>query len=142
MYTVCRAQTDKQREEAFDIRKKVFVEEQHVPLHIELDEHDDEAVHFVLYDDKRKPAGAGRFRIVDGKGKVERVCIDAFARNTGAGTLIMKEMEKFARDSSLSNLVLNAQVTAIPFYEKLGYQVDSGEFMDADIPHRRMVKNI
>ncbi|MEC1284064.1 GNAT family N-acetyltransferase, partial [Bacillus paralicheniformis] len=34
----------------------------------------------------------------------------------------------------------NAQTQAVPFYEKHGYKVVSEEFLDANIPHVKMVK--
>lgn len=33
---------------------------------------------------------------------------------------------------------LNAQTQALHFYEKLGFTVTSGEFLDAGIPHKAM----
>lgn len=138
---VIRATTEDQLQDAYAIRKKVFVEEQHVPLEIEIDEHENDSSHFVLYDEN-KPVGAGRFRILDGKGKVERICILSSYRGKGAGLKVMKKIEEFARDLYIKELVLNAQTSAIPFYTKQGYEVVSEEFLDAGIPHRTMKKTI
>lgn len=44
-----------QREDAYYVRKEVFVKEQEVPLEIEIDELEDEAIHFVIYNDDNKP---------------------------------------------------------------------------------------
>lgn len=130
-----------QLEDAFSVRKKVFVEEQMVPLEEEIDQFEDTATHFVLYKEG-KPTGAGRFRVVDGYGKVERICVLKEARKSGAGKEIMKQIEKFATDKGLEKLKLNAQTHAIPFYEGLGYEVVSDEFLDAGIPHKTMIKKI
>lgn len=138
---VIRATTEDQLQDAYAIRKKVFVEEQHVPLEIEIDDHENDSSHFVLYDEN-KPVGAGRFRILDGKGKVERICILPSYRGKGAGLKVMKKIEEFARDLYIKELVLNAQTSAIPFYTKQGYEVVSEEFLDAGIPHRTMKKTI
>ncbi len=138
---VIHAGTDHQIQDAFSIRKKVFVEEQKVPIEIEIDEHENNSAHFVLYDGE-EPAGAGRFRILDGKGKVERVCILPEYRGKGAGIQIMMEIEEYAKELPVEELVLNAQSYAVPFYEKLGYAVVSDEFLDAGIPHRKMVKKL
>src|SRR5206468_725759 len=40
----------------------------------------------------------------------------------------------------LRELVLNAQVAVIAFYERLGYRVEGPEFLEAGIPHRAMRK--
>ncbi|WP_054635143.1 GNAT family N-acetyltransferase [Thalassobacillus sp. C254] len=124
--------------DAYNVRFNVFVEEQKVPEEEEIDEFEEEAVHFVAYD-QDKPIGAGRFREVEGVGKVERICVLADYRHTGAGRLLMEAIEAFAKEQRV-NLKLNAQTRAKGFYEKLGYHVTSGEFMDAGIPHVEMKK--
>lgn len=135
------AGTDKQLRDAFSIRKKVFVEEQQVPIEIEIDEHEQTAAHFVLYDFE-KPAGAGRFRILDGQGKVERICVLQEYRGKGAGIQIMAKIEEYAKKLPVKEVFLNSQSYAVPFYEKLGYIVTSDEFLDAGIPHRKMKKTL
>jgi predicted GNAT family N-acyltransferase len=131
--------TPDQLEDAFFVRHEVFVKEQNVPPEEEIDEHESSATHFVLYDGK-EPVGAGRLRILNGKGKIERICVLPAYRNKGAGKLIMKAIEEEARRKQLSKVVLNAQTHAIPFYERLHYKVISDEFMDAGIPHQTMEK--
>ncbi|MBO0962586.1 GNAT family N-acetyltransferase [Neobacillus sp. MM2021_6] len=128
-------------EDAFSVRKIVFVEEQNVPLEEEIDQFEDVATHFVMYQEGA-PVGAGRFRIVDGYGKVERICVMKEARKTGTGKALMNEIESYAQMQGLHKLKLNAQTQAIPFYARLGYEVVSEEFMDAGIPHRTMIKEV
>ncbi|PFG07006.1 GNAT family N-acetyltransferase [Bacillus sp. es.034] len=135
------AKSEDQIQEVFHIRKKVFVEEQHVPLEEEIDEYENESTHFVLYAED-KAVGAGRFRILDGVGKVERICVLKSIRGKGAGRELMLAIEEYAKRQPLSQLKLNAQTYAIPFYEGLGYQVTSDEFLDAGIPHKTMKKTI
>lgn len=140
MNVICTT-TEDQLQDAFSIRKAVFVEEQKVPIELEIDEFEDQSTHFVLYDGLT-PVGAGRFRILDQIGKVERICILSSHRGNGSGKLIMQSIEKFATIQNIKTLKLNAQTYAIPFYEKLGYKVVSDEFLDAGIPHKAMVKTI
>lgn len=136
------ARSDFEREDAFQVRKKVFVEEQGVPISLEIDELDKSATHFIVYDDEQ-PIGAGRIREINiGIGKVERVCVLKELRGKHLGNLIMHELEKHAKSVGMTKIILNAQSYAVPFYEKLGYTVTSPEFMDADIPHRAMEKEI
>ncbi|OMP67074.1 GNAT family N-acetyltransferase [Domibacillus epiphyticus] len=135
------ATDEKQLEDAFTVRTAVFIEEQNVPPELELDELEDEAVHFVLYDDSNNPCGAGRFRTVGEYGKVERICVLKEVRGKGAGNIIMEAIEQHAAAiRGLTALKLNAQVQAIPFYEKRGYTVISEEFLDAGIVHKTMTK--
>ena len=142
MYNVKIVETAKEHEDAFAVRKQVFVEEQGVPLHLECDAEDASATHFIMYEGN-DPVGAARLRnIVDDTAKIERVCILQDQRGKKLGALIMKEMEKHAISMNKKKLKLHAQSYAIPFYEKLGYTVTSPEFMDAGIPHRAMEKTI
>ncbi|MEM1504271.1 GNAT family N-acetyltransferase [Domibacillus sp. 8LH] len=132
-----------QREDAYSVRTTVFVGEQNVPPALEIDELEDEAVHFILYDEEQKPCGAGRFRTVGEFGKVERICVLKEARGRGAGNLIMEAIEQHAQSvAGLTALKLDAQLHAIPFYEKRGYTVVSGEFVDAGILHKTMTKSL
>ena len=139
--TVKVVENQKELEEAFLVRKIVFVEEQNVPLEEEIDQYEDNATHFVMYHEG-SPVGAGRFRVVDGYGKVERICVLKEARKTGAGKAIMIAIESYADTQGLHKLKLNAQTHAIPFYAGLGYEVVSEEFLDAGIPHKTMMKEV
>lgn len=131
--------TEQDKQIAFAVRKAVFVEEQGVPEAEELDDLDQTSEHFLLYD-AAKPIGAGRFRSYENAGKFERICILSSYRGKGAGSFIMKEIEKFAEINGFKTLKLNAQTQALSFYEKLGYRITSEEFLDAGIPHRAMEK--
>jgi len=139
--TVKVVENEQELNDAYTVRKTVFIEEQHVPEDEEIDQYESDAIHFVLYHEGT-PIGAGRFRILDGCGKVERICVLKEARNHGAGREIMAGIEQFAKQHGINKLKLNAQTHAIPFYAGLGYEVVSEEFIDAGIPHKAMVKTI
>jgi predicted GNAT family N-acyltransferase len=132
---------DQQLKDAYKIRKTVFVDEQKVPPEEEIDHLESEATHFVLYQG-RTPIGAGRLRLVDGYGKVERICILKESRISGAGKSLMEGIESYAKEQRIQQLKLNAQSHAIPFYRKLGYEIVSEEFYEAGILHQSMLKSI
>lgn len=131
----------KERNQAYEIRKNVFVEEQGVSIKEEIDQHEEEAIHFIgyLYD---SPIAASRLRYIDDIGKLERLCILKEQRGKSFGRQMIAEMEQEIRKNNLSTAKLNAQTYAIPFYEQCGYTVISGEFMDAGIPHVTMIKQL
>ncbi|MET3683352.1 putative GNAT family N-acyltransferase [Alkalibacillus flavidus] len=142
MLNVKPIETIRQKDEAFDIRKIVFVEEQNVPFEEEMDEHDDHAIHFVGYSLERRPIAASRLRFTDEYGKLERIAVLKEERGNGYGRDIILAMEEVIRDKGYPKAKLNAQTYAIKFYEKLGYEIISDEFMDAGIPHVTMVKDL
>lgn len=131
-------------EKAFSIRKKVFVEEQKVPVEEEIDGFDvlDGDCEHVLLTDDHGAVGTGRVRLVDGYGKIQRVAILIEARKNGYGKVIITKLEQLAAARGAKKAKLDAQVHAIGFYEKLGYTVQSEVFMDAGIEHVLMTKEL
>ncbi|MDI7742841.1 GNAT family N-acetyltransferase [Lysinibacillus fusiformis] len=142
MYHFTIVENEKDLALAFSVRKKVFVEEQGVPEHVELDEHDNTSIHFIVKEEDQAIGAARLRKIEDTIGKVERVCVLEQYRGKNLGLLIMQKIEEYAKELDVKKLKLNAQSYAIPFYEKLHYTVTSPEFLDAGIPHRAMEKVI
>ncbi|GGE71477.1 GNAT family N-acetyltransferase [Priestia taiwanensis] len=133
--------TKEQLQDAYDVRTAVFVHEQHVPIEEEIDEHDATATHIVVYDNDNA-IGAARLRLVDGYGKLERICIMKDYRSAGYGKHIVMKLEELAREQNMTKSKLNAQTQAEGFYKKLGYETVSDVFMDANIPHVTMTKQL
>ncbi|WP_058828230.1 GNAT family N-acetyltransferase [Haloferax sp. Q22] len=139
------AVTEGERDDAFAVRKAVFVDEQGVDEELEWDEHDDpdaEAVHFVAYR-SGDPVGAARLREYEpGVGKVERVAVLESARGEGWGRRLMDALETEARERGFDSLLLHGQTTAEGFYHGLDYETTSDEFDEAGIPHVEMRKSL
>ncbi|PWA12758.1 GNAT family N-acetyltransferase [Pueribacillus theae] len=133
-------ETDKEMNDALYVRSVVFVEEQHVPVELEIDEHENHAIHFIVYNDEEKPIGAGRLRKVDNGGKIERISVLREFRNKGLGRLLMQKIEQTAKEKQWLPLLLNAQIQVETFYKSLGYSTCSETFMEAGIPHVSMKK--
>ncbi|QDQ02479.1 GNAT family N-acetyltransferase [Lysinibacillus fusiformis] len=127
---------------AFAIRRKVFIEEQQIPEDEEYDEFDalDAACEHILVYFNGQPVGTGRLRVVEGYGKLERICILQAFRKWGLGKVIIQKLEEMTREKGLTKSKLNAQVYAEGFYEKYGYKRTGEEFMDGGIPHILMKK--
>jgi len=133
---------DGDREDAYDVRWAVFVEEQSVDPDIEIDEHEDEAIHFVAYAED-EPVGAARLREPEpGVGKVERLAVLESHRETGLGRQLMEAVERQARAQGIDRLTLHGQVRVAGFYEHLGYERVGEQFMEADIPHVKFITSI
>jgi len=140
---VCReVLSPQERAHSFDIRCKVFVEEQHVPPELEIDEADEGALHFLIQRGEKALGTARLIRLSGGKAKIGRVAVLREARGCGAGKLLMEHMIKRARQEGFRELCLDAQLTVIPFYEKLGFSAEGDVFADAGILHRRMRRTL
>lgn len=132
-----------QREDAYYVRKEVFVKEQEVPIEIEIDELEDKATHFVIYNDDKKPQAAARLRIIEGsKAKLERICVLKEARSFGLGHKLLEVLETEAVANGAKEAVMHAQVHALPFYEKKGYKAVSEPFEEAGMKHVKMTKTL
>lgn len=81
-------------EQAFLIRKKVFVNEQKVPFEEEIDQFEDVSIHFLVFDDNNKLIATSRMQKVEDIVKIERVCILQEYRKLGIGKKLMEFMEK------------------------------------------------
>lgn len=127
---------------ALGVRRVVFVDEQQVPIEIEIDEYEKSATHFVAYDENRVPVGAGRLRQKGELAKVERICVLKDRRGERIGEAIMAKLEQVAKQKGFKGLLLNAQTHAQGFYEKLGYDVTSELFYEAGIAHVEMRKTL
>ncbi|WP_445194262.1 GNAT family N-acetyltransferase [Staphylococcus xylosus] len=134
--------TQNMMEEAHNIRKKVFVEEQGVPLENEIDQYETIATHVIGYDQNDVPFATGRLRPIANSVKVERVAILASHRNKGYGKLLMGFLETVAINKGDEKLMLNAQCHAQSFYESLGYESFGEIFMEENIEHIAMSKII
>ena len=136
--------TDSDLEKAFHIRKEVFVKEQGVPLADEFDEFDKlygQCDHVLVYYDEQA-VGTGRVRVVDGLGKLERICILKSYRKYGLGKKIIQTLEEIAKEKGIAKVKLHGQTHAEEFYKKLGYMTSSDVFTEDGIPHILMVKEL
>ena len=121
--------------EASRIRFAVFVDEQKVPLEMELDEHDPHCLHALATDASGRVVGTGRL-LPDGH--IGRMAVSREARGQGVGGAILEALAEAARKRGDREVVLNAQVQAMGFYRAHGFVEEGPEFDDAGIPHRAM----
>lgn len=124
----------KQAQIAF-VRERVFVEEQKVPLEIEMDDLDAVCQHVLVYDSNHNPVGTGR---IDPKGKIGRMAVLPSYRGKGIGGQILQTLIQYGRNSGLRHFYLSAQIHAVGFYEKHGFKVYGEEFEEAGILHIMM----
>ena len=117
------------------IRLDVFVREQQVPESLEMDERDVHCTHVLAFDEDGVAIGTGR---IDIDGKIGRVAVTAAARGTGVGRALMAHLHVVGRERGLAEVWCHAQVTAAPFYERLGYVAVGERFLEAGIEHVEM----
>ena len=126
---------DPELKKAFEIRKKVFVEEQSCPAHLEYRD-DDVSTHFLAYCDGF-PCGAARWRKTSNGIKLERFAVLSSYRGIGVGKeLVTAVMADIPADGG--PVYLNAQLSALDFYVPFGFSAIGDQFEEAGIMHQQM----
>lgn len=121
---------------AFDIRVKVFVDEQGVDRDLEY-EHEEESTHFIaLVDDEE--AGTARWRKTEKGIKLERFAVLPDFRSAGVGRELVKAVLNDI-DTKAQKIYLHAQSQVVDFYKKQGFEPEGEEFEEAGIKHFKMV---
>lgn len=117
--------------EAKMVRTDVFIQEQNIAEHDEWDAEDDTSLHFVMYDQQQAIATARLLK----NNSIGRVAVLKNYRGQGIGQQLMQYIIMVAATEQRAFLKLSAQVHAIGFYEKLGFQVKGERYLDCGIPH-------
>lgn len=123
---------------AFDIRQKVFVEEQSFSQEAEFDDIDAHALHALVREDG-VPAATARLYEHDGAFHIGRVAVLREYRRRGLGELAMRLLMLKARELGATQVTVGAQVQAQGFYEKLGFRSTGELYDDEGVPHVHMV---
>lgn len=140
-------ESEKDRSLGFNLRTEVFVNEQNVPIELELDEKDNSeyTIHVGYFKDDKL---IGVARLIDTDKEVihiGRVAIDKNHRGEGIGHKLILGCEDIAKNviNRDFTIELSAQVYAENFYKKLGYNhVNDNIYIDAGIEHIDMKKTI
>jgi predicted GNAT family N-acyltransferase len=97
------------------------------------------AIHLLAVDQGR-PVGTARLLVLGDTGKIGRVCVLKDRRGTGLGAaLIGASLAEFRAMPGIARAKLGAQVSALGFYERLGFVATGPVYLDAGIEHRDMV---
>ena len=125
--------------DAFLVRHQVFIEEQGVPAELELDELDQAASHALAYQGGNCIGTARLVDLGDGRFQIGRMAVLTPFRDLGVGKQILRNLINLAQSCGSKTIILHSQVTAIPFYEKVGFLAQGPVYEEAGIPHRNMM---
>jgi len=120
------------------IRREVFIDEQNVPENEEVDDLDPKAIHWLAWGEG--DVAMATARLVGNK--IGRMAVLKPFRKKGVGSSILRAIIKYAIEQKFTELVLDAQVSALRFYKDNGFVVTGKEFKDAGIDHIPMVMDL
>ena len=149
-------ETEEERAAAFDIRRRVFVQEQGVPIEEELDEHDGAAIHAIAILDG-VPVGTARV-VYHSSGdasaqasgdtpqpaeaRIGRMAVDREWRRRGIAGRMLRALEDAARQKGTAEATLHAQTYVKALYAGHGYVEEGEVFLEAGIAHIQMRKRL
>lgn len=150
-------------EPAKQVRYAVFVEEQAVPIEMELDEFDAVSTHAVIFSTAEISTATEAGSEVDAEvvighsgaerpaneralatgrllpdGHIGRMAVMADARDLGLGARVLQALIDEARRQGMTEVVLSAQLHAIGFYQRFGFVAEGEVYLDCAIEHKDM----
>lgn len=139
---VRRARGEEEREAAIRLRHRVFVEEQGVPAHDELDGRDPEGLHLVAVTDQGRIVATCRLVFVGATVQLSRLAVDVSHRREGIASRLLRAADEEVRARGARRVVLHAQTYARDLYLSHGYRPRGPTFVEAGIEHVAMEKSV
>ncbi len=124
------------------IRRRVFQDEQKVQAQQDLDGKDKLCPQLIAYLDNAV-VGTARIRYLDNKtAKIERLAVLSYARGNGIAKRIMQKALEVIVSEHISEVRIHAQEYIKGLHQQLGFEQVGEVFLEAGIPHVKMVKTV
>ena len=133
------------------LRTQVFIEEQRISHEQEWDLADDTSLHAVAFNRLGLPVATGRLLAQSnaalgdshiGVAIIGRLAVDRVLRGNGLGRDVLLALMQAARLRGDRAVALHAQRSAEGFYQRLGFVARGEPFIEADIEHIEMVRDL
>ena len=128
-------------EQVFDIRKRVFTEEQGISSELDRDGEDPNSDQVIALLDNQA-IGCGRIRHLDNKAKFERLAVLKEFRGKGYGQEILNSMVNYSKSLEFSEIYLDAQYHTKDFYKRQGFKIRGEPFQEVGIKHIEMFMDL
>ena len=126
--------------EILKARAKIFMFEQKI-WYLDMDNVDYNAQHLFLEENGEVVAYLRAFLGEnDGEMRIGRVL--SVEHNKGLGTKLMEKAMAYFKDINVKKICLDSQIPAVGFYKKFNFKTVGQEFIEAGIPHIKMVKHL
>jgi YbgC/YbaW family acyl-CoA thioester hydrolase len=140
MTTVDLGSWDQLAATASPLRHAVFVQEQGIPVEIEADAADAQALHAVAVNRFGMAVGTGRAVFAeDGSARIGRMAVLASVRGAGVEASLLTALVSGCQARGAREVMLHAQADAVEFYRRLAFQPRGLAFQEAGIEHQEMV---
>ncbi|MDE7445197.1 MAG: GNAT family N-acetyltransferase [Lachnospiraceae bacterium] len=132
-------------EQCLEIRNRVFTLEKGVPPNIEVDQYDclnKSCTHFLVKYSKNDIGTVRCLYTATGNIQIQRFCFLKEYRGLGLGKIVIKYIEDYYKTQGAQIIEMDAKYEVFGFYEKCGYKKVSEVFIEANIEHVKMMKQI
>ena len=139
---VKKVNTPQELNDAQEVRRQVFTEEQGIKREMDINGLDQNSDHIIAYNND-VPIGTARVRHKNGiQAKLERIAVLKPYRGQGIGKKIIAASLELAKAKGALEVTLDSQQSAAGFYQKLGFQQEGAPFEEVGIPHIAMTKKL
>ena len=123
------------------IRQQVFIDEQKIPAHLESDAADATGVHALALNRLGVALATGRLiEHAPGVGKIGRMAVLRTLRGGKLGRAVLDALMKVALERGYREVVLDAQLSAQPFFARAGFSERGPVFEEAGRAHIVMTR--
>ena len=128
----------------FNLRYEILRKPWNQPFTSTKDEWEDQSVHVLMLDEKDNAIACGRLQINSKtEGQIRSMAVRTDLQGKGLGKKIIQYIEQRAIELNLNNIVLDARINAVKFYEASGYKrVGDSYLLFGIIPHFKMKKEL
>ena len=122
-FEILRAEAEWQRAGAYSVRIQGMNRQHGISLRDEFDEHDTDGTKYIVVLDGGYPVATCRFYELDAESvTLGRVVVLPEYRGRKIGSATVEEAEKWIKELGYREIHIDSRVSAVPFYEKLGYK--------------------
>ena len=123
---------------ALQVRRSVFEEEQGLAASYNEDGLDNQAIHFVVFEDD-EPVGTGRLLFKNGIYKIGRIAVLKDKRKYGYGDFIVRALLDRGFQGGADRIYVGARTSLQKFYSGIGFEACSEVYEEQGIHHVMMV---
>ena len=124
--------------EILKARSQIFIIEKNMHCQ-DMDGIDQSARHFFLEEDGKILAYLRAFGVSEGAVKIGRVL--TITHGIGLGARLMSEaLADIKKNMNCKKILVDAQKSAVGFYEKMGFNAVSNEFLEEGVIHIKMAR--
>jgi len=133
--------TRKEFESMYDLRWSILRKPWNQPKGSEKDELESDAYPFIAIF-QNQIVGTARFhKSNESFGQIQYVAVEEPFRRKGIGAKLLEAIHLTAMNQLLKFTILNANETAWPFFEKMGYKaIEDGPSLFGELKHKKMIR--